>query len=215
MLVFSILYISILIPTTITFDHTHPYDDRFQAVIFAPVWILAFSLLEDLVIPALRSYRLPFVQPVVALLIVLWSIYPISLLQKYVQQSIQEGEALYNQYNTHSFQESPVVRYLNEHLLDTSLPVYSNDPEAAYLFSREITHYSPRDLENNERNDEILLANYRGWPEEGVVYLVWFATRADRREFFTPDDLAEIANLEELFSHERSGAVYLVHSKYP
>jgi len=215
MLAFSILYLLILIPTTITMDHTHPYDDRFQAVIFAPVWILVFSLLQDLLIPVLQSRRLPFVQPAIALLIVLWSAYPISLLQKYMRQSIQEGEALYNEYNTRSFQESPVVRYLHENMLDTSLPVYSNDPEAAYLFSRQITHYSPRDLENNDRDDEYLLAHYRDWPEEGRIYLVWFATRADRREFFIPDDLREIADLEELFSAERSGGVYIVRSRHP
>jgi hypothetical protein len=214
MLAFSLLYLLILIPTTITSDHTHPYDDRFQAVIFAPALVLVFTLLQETVINPLKDRGLRLAQPLVTLMIVIWSIYPVSILQAYVKESIQNGEAIYNLYNHRRFQESPVVRYLMDHPLEPGLPVYSNDPEAAYLFSRQITHYSPRDFENNDRNDEYLLEHYRGWPEEGTVYLVWFFARGDRRNFFNPGDLAEIATVESLFTFEQAGGVYIVRSRH-
>ncbi len=215
MIVFSIVYLLVLIPTTITFDHTHPYDDRFQIVIFTPVLILVFSVLQETVINPLKERGWQFAQILTTLFFLLWSIYPIALLQAYVKDSIENGEALYNLYNHRRFQESPVVGYLREHPLDPSLPVYSNDPEAAYLFTRQVTHYSPRDFENNERDDEYLHAHYRGWPEEGIVAWVWFTTRGDRRNFFNPGDLEEIAFVEALFTYEQAGGVYVVRSRKP
>ena len=214
MIAFTVIYLLILIPTTITFDHTHPYDDRFQVVVFLPVWILAFRLLQEAIINPLKERGWHIAQRIIVLMVILWSIYPISLLQAYVRDSIENGEALYNLYNHRRFQESPVARYIAEHPLDPSLPVYSNDPEAAYLFTRQITHYSPRDFDNYDRDDEYLHAHYRGWPEEGRVIWVWFTTRGDRRNFFNPGDLAEIATVETLFSQSQAGGVYVVISRY-
>jgi hypothetical protein len=213
MMVFSALYLLIIILTTITFDHTHPYDDRFQSVIYAPFLVFNFTLLQELVLAPLRERGLRLAQPLAALLLLVWTIYPLSILREYVQQSLREGEAIYNLYNARTYLESPVVRYLRANPLERDVQVYSNDPEAAYLLTRSTTLYSPRDRYDQSRSDENLHAQYRGWPEEGKAYLIWFFVRGDRRNFFTPADLEEITGIETLFAVPQGGGVYRIQGR--
>ncbi len=213
MLAFSALYLVIIILTTITFDHTHPYDDRFQAVLFTPVLILAFAMLQDLVIAPLRGRGLQIAGAMASGLVLLWSAYPVYVLWKYVGASLQEGEAVYNLYNARSFQASPVIQFLERHPLEAGAPVYSNDPEAVYLFARQNIEYSPRVAESARTDPAYLEEHYPSWPPEGVAYLVWFITPGDRRNFFTPEDLSGIADLEPLRVNEKAGGVYRVYSR--
>jgi hypothetical protein len=213
MLAFSAMYLVIIILTTITFDHTHPYDDRFQAVLFTPTFILAFAVLQDLVIDPLRERGLQIAGAIATILVLLWSAYPVFITWKYVGASIAEGEAVYNLYNAHNFQESPVVQFLESHPLEPGVPVYSNDPEAVYLFARQNIEYSPRVAESARTDPAYLQEHYPGWPPEGTAYLIWFVTPGDRRNFFTPEDLAEISNVEPLFVAKQAGGVYWVESR--
>jgi hypothetical protein len=168
--------------------------------------------MQDLLIAPLRERGLQFAGTLAVVLVLLWSAYPVYILWKYVGASMQEGEAVYNLYNARLFQESPVIQYLGNHPLEPGVAVYSNDPEAVYLFARQNIEYSPRVPESERADPAYLSEHYPGWPVEGTAYLVWFVTTGDRRNFFTPEELEEIASLEPLRASERAGGVYRVHS---
>jgi hypothetical protein len=210
MLAFSAIYLIIIILTTITDDHLHPYDDRFQSVIFVPILALLFSAMQDLIIAPLEERKFNLVKPLLATLIVVWSAYPLFTMWKYVQKSRQDGEAIYNLYNLRVYQESPVVIYLKEHPPDPGVPIYSNTPEAAYFFTRQVIQLSPRDLKNHPRSQAYLLERYPGWPQAQTAYLVWFPQRGDRRYNYTPEELDEVAILQPLIKSKKKGAIYLV-----
>ena len=210
MLAFSAIYLVVIILTTITDDHFHPYDDRFQSVIFVPVLALLFSVLQDLVILPLQERSLKLVKPVLVVLFVVWLAYPLFTMWKYVQKSRQDGEAIYNMYNLRVYQESPVIRYLLTHPLEPGAVIYSNDPEAAYFFTREPVQLSPRDLENDQHSPTYLLEHYPGWPPSSPAYLVWFAQHGDRRFYYTPEELEDIAILEPLVQNKKAGGLYRV-----
>jgi hypothetical protein len=210
MVIFSTLYLLIVIFTTITADHTYVYDDRFQSVVYVPLLVILISIILNLVIPPFMDRNIPCSSPVAVILILVWSFYPIFTTYKYVKKSIQEGEAIYNMYNLRIYQESPVVNYLETHPLEPGALIYSNDPEVVYFFTRRSVHLSPRDLENDQRSQAYLLEHYSDWPEAQTAYLVWFAQRGDRKDYFTPEELEEIATLHPLIETKKKGAIYLV-----
>jgi len=213
MLAFSAIYLVIIILTTITDDHFHPYDDRFQSIIFLPVLALLFSALQDLVILPLQEYNFKLVKPVLVILFVVWLAYPLFTMGKYVQKSRQDGEAIYNMYNLRVYQESPVIHYLLTHPLEPGAVIYSNDPEATYFFTREPVQLSPRDLENDQHSQVYLLEHYQGWPPARPAYLVWFAQHGDRRFYYTPEELEEIATLQPLVQNKKAGGLYRVYPR--
>ncbi len=213
MLAFSAIYLIIIILTTITDDHFHPYDDRFQSVIFVPILALLFSVLQDLVILPLQERNFKLVKPVLVVLFVVWLAYPLFTMWKYVQKSRQDGEAIYNMYNLRVYQESPVVRYLLTHPLEPDAVIYSNDAEVAYFFIRKTVQLSPRDLENDQHSQAYLLERYPGWPPAQPAYLLWFAQHGDRRFYYTPEELEEIAILQPLVQNKKAGGLYLVYPR--
>lgn len=210
MITFSAIYLVIIVLTTITGDHLHPHDDRFQSVVFLPVLVLLFTVLQELIIAPLEERKLNLTRPVLVFLILVWSIYPVFTLWKYVQKSVQDGEAIYNLYNLRVYQESPVIRYLKEHPPEPGIPLYSNDSEAVYFFIRKPVELSPTDFVNNQRSEAYLLEHYQGWPNAEMAYLVWFVERGDRRYYYPPDELEEVAILEPLVESRKVGGVYLV-----
>ena len=209
MMAFSAIYLLIIILTTITDDHFHPYDDRFQSVIFVPTLVLIFTAAQDLLIAPLDERNNKLIRPVLAILIFVWSVYPLFTIWKYVQKSVQDGEAIYNLYNLRIYHESPVVRYLKANPPEPGVPIYSNDSEAVYFFTRQTIELSPRDVENDPRSEAYLREHYQGWPDAQKAYLAWFVERGDRRFYFTPDELEEVAILEPMVESRKAGGVYL------
>jgi hypothetical protein len=107
MVVFSTIYVLIIIFTTITADHTFVYDDRFQSIVYVPLLVILISIILNLVIPPFKDRNIPCSSPVAFILILVWSFYPIFTTYKYVKKSIQEGEAIYNMYNLEIYQNHP------------------------------------------------------------------------------------------------------------
>jgi hypothetical protein len=207
---FTILYLLTVIPTTIAVDHTSPFDDRFQVVVFTPILILAFTALKELVFTPLRESGFNLVLPITATALLIWSIYPIYGLWKYVNGSIQIGEAIYNEYNGSRVHEAPIMEYLEAHPFDQGVALYSNDPEAIYLYVRRFVEYSPRVGWNRSRDEAYLREQYTGWPAEGKAYLVWFITPGDRRNYYSPEELEKIAFVEPEYLPPDTSGIYKV-----
>jgi hypothetical protein len=215
MVIFSTIYLLIIIFTTITADHTYMYDDRFQSIVYVPLLIILISIILDLVLPFFEDRNLPCGSPIAVILILVWSFYPIFFTYKYVLKSIQEGEAVYNMYNLRIYQESPVINYLVTYPFESGALIYSNDPEAVYFFTRRTVHLSPRDLENDLPSPDYLVEHYMDWPEAPNAYLVWFVQRGDRRYYYSPEELEDIAVLQPLVKTKKAGGVYRISPRPP
>jgi len=210
---FTILYLFAVIPTTIAVDHTSLFDDRLQVVVFSPILIVVFTALKELVFTPLRERGFNLILPITAAALLIWSIYPLFGLWKYVKGSIRNGEAVYDEYNGRRVHESPIMDYLEAHPFGQGIAVYSNDPEAVYLYARRLIEYSPRIRGNRPRDELYLRENYAGWPVEGEAYLVWFFTPSDRRNFYTPDELEKIAIVDPEYVPSKRSGIYKVRPR--
>jgi len=210
---FTLLYLFMVVPTTIAIDHTSLFDDRLQVVVFIPVLIGIFTALKELVFKPLGERGFRLVVPITAAAFLIWSIYPLYGLWKYVNTSIRNGEAVYDEYNGRRVHESPIMGYLEAHPFGQGIAVYSNDPEVVYLYERRFVEHSPRARGNRPRDELYLREHYSGWPLEGEAYLVWFLTPGDRRYYYSPEELEKIAIVEPEYVPTGTGGIYKVRPR--
>jgi hypothetical protein len=212
MVLFSAAYILSTLLTITPLDHLNPYDDRYQAVIFVPILAILFYAVQDLVITPLQERNIQWIRPVAIVLILIWSIYPIFTVYKYVLKSVQQGEIIYNLYNLKEYNDSPVIHFLKEYPPGSGVPLYSNLPEVTYLFIRQTTKRAPHDIGLYGRTPQYLLEHYLEWPEEEMAYLIWIRPNP-RQNYYPPDELSSVADVEVLFQTRRRGGVYLIRPK--
>jgi hypothetical protein len=212
MVLFSAAYILSTLLTITPLDHLNPYDDRYQAVIFVPILAILFYAVQDLVITPLQEHNIQWIRPVAIVLILIWSIYPIFTVYKYVLKSVQQGEIIYNLYNLKEYNDSPVIKFLVEYPPGSGVPLYSNLPEVTYLFIRQTTKRAPHDIGLYGRTPQYLLEHYLEWPEEEMAYLIWIRPNP-RQNYYPPDELSSVADVEVLFQTRRRGGVYLIRPK--
>jgi hypothetical protein len=208
--VFTAIYLLIIIFTMITLDHLDPYDDRLIAIVFTPTLIFLFTILQSLVIEPLQEKNLRYAKVIPVALIMIWLIYPVFSIWKQVTITRQKGVQTYNVYNKPFFLDELVANHLRDHPLQPGVPVYSNDPEAAYLLTRQVIRYSPQDLKNPSRTLSYLQTQYKDWPGTNLAYLIWFVEYRQLRDFFTPEELGEVADIEILVQSKKAGGVYLI-----
>ncbi|MFZ5819140.1 MAG: ArnT family glycosyltransferase [Chloroflexota bacterium] len=194
----------------ITADHRDPYSDRYYVGLLAPVIVLAFLTLDDLLLPRLRldvnKGRL-----LAAVLFGAWFLaYPAFSLYKYLSTSLVEGEASnYNYYNNRYFRENPAVAEIQA--LARAHPeasFYSNYADGMWFYTRRTAPLMPRSA---GLTPEQFREQFAGWPGGQPGYILWFLPN-EFKHVAPPDLLAEIADLRLVYASER-GEIYSVRAR--
>jgi len=193
--------------TIVTGDHQDPYSDRYYIGLMAPLIILAFTILDDVLLPRLR---LPVNKSRLALAVVfgVWFLaYPVISIQKYLSLSMRDGEASnYNYYNNRFFRENPAIGKIQEIVgKRPEAYFYSNYADGMWYYTRRIAPLLPRSAGLDAQEFQVL---YAGWPDDKPGYILWFLPN-EFKHVATPEQLSEIADLKLVFDSER-GKIYSV-----
>ena len=111
----------------------------------------------------------------------------------------------YNSINKGNIQESALAVYL--HSLDLGgKAVYSNGCDTAWFILRREVDPVPT-LRSSDRAAE-LEQRYNGWPAPAsLAYVVWINAESHKTNYATPDELASIAELTQLYA-DQNASVY-------
>lgn len=206
-LVFYIVAITFTIPTV---EHDYLYDDRYQFPLYFPVILGLFITLDELVLPHIK--RSPkYAEWGMIILLGAWCLYPSFLIYKFLVKSLDNGVAGYNEFNTRVLNEAALVRGMRGYPYEEGVRIFTNYPALFYFYTERDTSPSPVDRKNNRPSREYLLENYAGWPGDSPAYLIYFL-RDDRRQYFTPKMLGNLAKIEPILEDE-TGGIYRVISK--
>ncbi|MBM3144338.1 MAG: hypothetical protein FJ010_05055 [Chloroflexi bacterium] len=215
-LVFSPFYYLFVTFTSVGYDHSASFDDRYYAPLFVFAFLFVALVIEGLVFEPLSNRysfagrRIALTRAILILLALVWLAYPSYRLYKYVVVSRANGEPTYNMYNTASFHRSALVEYLDSFSFEGGKKLYSNYPAAVYITTRQTTHRAPISPSGDSADFEGLYSNYSQWPAD-TSYLIWFLPN-DWFYYYEPEDLARVADLEVLFS-STDGVIYMVENR--
>ncbi len=210
-LVVTLAYFAAMVVTAFPWDHYEILDDRYQAPLFFAMLIIFFSGCEELIFSHFSNGRLRAVQGLVTLLFVGWLGFSAARTAGFVQASKELGVTVYNLYNTKKMVRSGFVEALKNTKFDQSLPIYSNEPEAVYFFTRLRVGHSPFDPDNLQASIEDLKMAYPSWPPEPKAYLVWFKPNP-MRNHLPLEDIKAITLLDPLYK-QWDGEILLVSPK--
>jgi hypothetical protein len=214
--VFALIYYLFVLSTSVSYDHSAYFDDRYYAPLFVFLSLLLILLVSDLLVKPLdaflssRSLDFDLVQILLVIFIFVWLIYPSYRLYKYTIVSRDQGEPTYNAYNKKRFHQSLLVRYVEHYPLEAELPVYSNNASAAYSLMRNTTLRSPNSARHRSDLD-YFKSHFRDWPPSEQAYWIWFLPNY-WGHYYPPEFIETIADLEPLFSSS-DGSLYLVHRR--
>ena len=209
---FLFIYIGVLI-FNITPELQGLETDRAHIILLPSLLIILFSAASSLIKAARVRFGTVRSNIVVIILILIWSIYPVSKTYIYVQRSIINGDiSSYNSLNKASIKEISFTRYLSG-LETKDKHFYSNGEAAVWFILRVQVHSLP--LRNSSRNPSLtyLDQHYNGWPGQGNEgYLIWFNSFSYKEYLATPEELSTIANLNKIYSDE-DGSIYYLKSR--
>jgi hypothetical protein len=211
LLVFSVLYVLAISLTVVTEDHFDYYDDRFQWPLFVPILVFLFLIIEELTLPHIKQDWRRLADQLIFVGFLIWAVYPLNLLYKFVSKSLENGVIAYNLYNTRSIHQSPLVSLIMNYPLDQDVPIYTNYPALIYFLMERRSLPSPFDPVNFPRSRKYLLDNYQGWPDVEKAYDIYFISN-DRRHYFSPWELKKVARIKKIGEH-KDGGLYLASPK--
>lgn len=209
MMLFTLIYFSSTTTNIISTHHRDLSSDRYYVVIMLPILVLIFNVFDFLVLPHLR-FEHRYLYATVFAIILVWSIYPVVKIKKYIDISRQGEPHYYNVYNLREYRESQTLAQI--HILLKQKPdmvIYSNLPRLVWLHTRLITRGLPEI--NQSWGDADIIDKLSGWPGEWPGYIV-FLNNDPYKMYYSPQILEKIATMELLYDME-DGKIYYVSAK--
>lgn len=205
MMLFAAVYSLSTTANIISLHHRDILSDRYYVIVMLPVLVLLFSVLDRLILPHLRFSPRYFW---LGLLVIfaLWSVYPISRIDKYIRSSHAGEWHNYNIFNNREYKQAEIIQQAQK--LAQQNPgavIYSNVPRATWFYIRRPIERLP--LIRREWNEAEIAAAYAGWPET-PGYLVWL-NRDPYERFEDADVLIPYVNME-LLIRTNDGRIYYI-----
>ncbi len=205
LVLFVFAYLAVLLLTSAIGKYDR-IGDRLLAPVFVPLTLLLLVLFRD-ASKSLRPGSLRKGLRVVVLVLVALTLY--SWGRMAVTVAVNRAKFGAGGYSSVKWQESPLCAHLRTHRLRRDLKVYSNAPDATYLFSGVSAKRSPTKKGSARggwvRDPEAPAAS---WPEGGPAILVWFQGKYSREQF-APEELEGSLRLDPS-DRFADGSVYIV-----
>jgi hypothetical protein len=214
--VFSPIYLLLVVSTSVGYSHPSFHDDRY----FAPIYVffllfLSLAISELVLNSTILSTKLPSHAKAREYLLIgiflIWSLYPTYRTYRYTMVSRSEGDFVYNVYNTRKIRESDIIAYLQDKIMKEDKPIYSNIPAMVYFFTRQISHPSLRASSYEEKSIKDLSTQYEGWLDDEGAYLIWFLPNPWHL-YYEPNELRNIAQLTKLVIRGE-GKIFLIQNQ--
>ena len=204
-MVYAAVYFVALALTVITQDHRDLFSDRYYVILLVPAAILILLTFDKLVLPHLNlSFRQ--VQIALALILALWSVYPIYSTGEYLRDSLEMGEPTgANMFNNRTYREMPVVaQMLKIKAEQPQETFYSNYVDAVWFYTRQPVSLLPFVHDDAP-------AVYAGWPHDKPGYIIWFEPN-EYKHYLAPQKIAEFADVRLVYEGD-GGQIYYVQAR--
>ncbi len=212
---FGAIYFSALIFTIATQDHIHVLSTRYYPLLMLPVLLLLFATVEKLLLPHLLK-KSKIWQWAGVLFLLLWSLYPIRSLYKYVQTTRKAEfswtSKTYQELNWNStgYHESLILAELVELSQENpEIVIYSNYTDVVWLFTRHSVRMLP--TASPDWTEERVIEKHKNWAYTDSGYIMWFLPNAFEH-IVSIETLAKIADIK-LVAHDQSGELYIIKTK--
>jgi hypothetical protein len=182
--------------------------DRVHIVLLPSLLIILLLFFDLLIKAASKKFGKSGVYLTVILMVLVWSLYPVGKTISYIQRSMVSGDvSSYNSLNKANIRFTNFANYMSS--LDLrGKSLYSNGEAAAWFILRVQVNPLPNSQSGHRPTLTDLEQNYNGWPGTGREgYLIWFNSFASKEYLATPDELAAIARLNQVYSDE-NGSIY-------
>jgi hypothetical protein len=204
---FLFVYFSVLVFDISYYELKGIETDRVHIIALTSVLVLMAAVGSQLLEAAKARLGSRWTYGIAIVLFIAWTSYPVSKSSEYVRNSMVRGDvSSYNSINKGNIQKSALAIYL--HSLDLEgKAVYSNGCDTAWFILRREVDPIPT-LRTSDRTAE-LGQRYAGWPGPGsTAYVVWINAEAHKTNYATPEELASIANLTQLYADENASVYY-------
>ena len=208
-LLFSILYLIVLIFTINYFEHSYQSDDRFLAVIFIPVVGIIFLSIDKLIISQI-PLKIKQINLILILVFGVWCIYPSYLLYENISNSYEiQGVVHNNIFNTPRYRNSETLQVIDSLIENSNVPItlYSNNPASIWFFARHDVKLLPIKSVNDR---QMIISELSDTASSSKVYIVWLIPDAFEITI-TPQWLAKIMPLETMFTNI-DGEIYSINN---
>jgi len=193
--IITAVYILFLIAYS-TFFKLDDISDRLLAPVY--VFVLLFMFIGlDIVLVKLKQFG-KWPRIAIICLCALWLIYPLTRLIKYVYVYTYNGTG---GYSMPRWVESELIEWMKTNPLEGN--IYSNEPEAVYIFTGKDARISP----SRSKNIILDFFTFKGYVSSNMPsYLIWFDD-INKPYLYTPDLLNAITEMSEI-KKVSDGTVY-------
>lgn len=214
-LIFFVLYFGVLVFNVSYSEVRYSYMDRIHIIILPALLALLFLTIRELTPVYLRKFKHRQLQILSMVLFLVWIIFPIYNVQKYVRRGFYEGDiSQFNMYNIAALRNSGITEFLSTQAMNDGQKVYSNYEAAAWFLTRhQITKLPFGDVEQKRVNPEEVLQQFPDWPgKDGNGYVIWIKALSFKPYVLQPAQLVERADFRLLYT-SRGGNIYLLTPK--
>jgi len=211
-LVFILLYMAVLIFNVSYSEVRWPFMDRIHIIILPSLMVLGFLTIQDLTPQYIKQLPAVVLKSAIIVGFVIWLTYPLNNIQKYLLDSLQNGESSeYNIYNTAELNESGINEFMRLFPLQPSEKIYSNFEPLAWFYTRRMILKLPQDDAGNRNPDPYeVLKNYPDWPgKDGGGFVLWFKGLGFKRYVLSPEQLQTNVQIERIY-YSIPGDVYRI-----
>ena len=198
-LLFIFIYIAFLIISTA--KYSIEVDDRLLSPIYIPLMAVLLFFVKLLIKPYHNQFSNRFINIIIVISFMLWSVYPIRATVLHAKKLMQVGQG----YNSKEWRENELICYLQQNnSLNTKTAIYSNEPYATYILtnlSTRITPYKSKDL-----TDFIGL-----WRSENNATIIWY-NKIDYDVLLSLDEIKSLFYIDPIISF-KDGGIYSVSLK--
>ncbi len=212
-LIFTIIYGGMLTFYVSYYEFDTLDSQRIHIIILPSLLIIIFAIMEDLIPPRRDSRNAKLKYQVLAVLFIVWLIYPVSKLGDYLRKSSGGEISGTNIYNTAFLRESNFLETVQT-LPDTHQDLYSNYEAPAWFYTRQDIKSLPRVDKKGELDKASLEKFQQSIGLDGGGYIIWFRIFTFRENLPKVSQLYQMAKIEPVFI-SNVGDIYHIVSNNP
>jgi len=214
-LIFLLLYLAVLVFNVSYYEVRFPYMDRIHIIMLPALLALIFLAIRELTPGYLRNLDSRKLQILSICVFLLWLSFPIYNIQKYMKKAYYQGDVSeFNMFNIPVLRDSGLAQYLAEQAVIKNQKFYSNYEAAAWFLTRYPISKMPfGDVKDKRVDPQEVLQQFPTWPgKDGNGYVIWIKALSYKPYVLSPEQLAERADFQLLYSSE-GGDIYLLTPK--